>query len=520
MSEQHVSAEIPFAPEIVGADVEMRRDFNLGGSWWHDLPQWSINDAMHIWQSDSEDKAGASWLEIREVAGWLVKGKSGQLGKNLRWKRPRLKEDKDRAEIKRAAGELQDYSVRIRPKRLRRIFKKGYKDDLPDAIWRKLINNDSFKFENGKIRDIIKYSRDKGKKFRDVLSEFIFDQVRCPIVLCLPKDRYFLVNGGTRLMICRSFGIRPRCWFGEADAKDFKSHSVGTITAVTPANEIPTVTDRKCETCSKDIPAQPPTDPVRIVIDTPNRAPVQAITQKIFGRALSSREYGDLIGAQANDKIVITPVTSGALTLTITGAGVVNFLGERLVGRGFVQNTKFMLPVGRLGEGEGGDRLITQIQRAPALGITQIRVMGIGPINDKKPSGGYYHFPLIGFDGIIGAGVPILPDSFYGVTSVLDLYARPGGRQWWRDNGNTIPLIFDLTAGSRSQNVFQQFAKMRGEDAVGDQDLGYNRDTFTPQHAIANTGPEEHSERADFEPRDVALLERLWDKRSLANQSA
>lgn len=221
-----------------------------------------------------------------------------------------------------------------------------------------------------------------------------------------------------------------------------------------------------------------------------------------------------LAGAQIGDTVQSKPGPNGGIDIHTHGAGYVTYSAARRVqfdGVLFVENRSFSIPRGRLGDGYGVEYFLAQVDKLPALGVKQIMLIAPGPVNDKPGTGGYYLWPLFGFDGPLPANaLRTLPDNYQGCATVLDLYDRAGGRQWWKEHGDTIALVFDLSGGSLSQEVFAAFMKHRNlaRDEAKTAEIA-------SEDSVAQYGPDEDSERCDIGPHDLAALERVWDRRSL-----
>ena len=91
---------------------------------------------------------------------------------------------------------------------------------------------------------------------------------------------------------------------------------------------------------------------------------------------------------------------------------------------------------------------------------------------------GYAHWPRYGYDAPISkvkeairvshsfgiASSPNIPKEFAKAKTLMDIYAMPGGREWWTENGGDISLSFDTRSESRSRLVLmaeQDKAKKR-----------------------------------------------------------
>jgi hypothetical protein len=105
-----------------------------------------------------------------------------------------------------------------------------------------------------------------------------------------------------------------------------------------------------------------------------------------------------------------------------------------------------------------------ELCHARRLGIRNICATA-GRCDDEN---GYYTWPRMGFDGPLPRTVyRQLPTHLRSARSVLDLMDTDSGRQWWREHGTTIDVVFDLASGSRSSRAFQRYLSRRFASARG-----------------------------------------------------
>jgi len=97
----------------------------------------------------------------------------------------------------------------------------------------------------------------------------------------------------------------------------------------------------------------------------------------------------------------------------------------------------------------GAVRLVMEAERYDAANPT-IRMTG------------YHIWPKYGYDASIEAVRNSLrsgdiPEQFSKAKSLLDIYAMPGGHEWWRENGGPIKLTFDARPRSKSREALIKF---------------------------------------------------------------
>jgi len=87
-----------------------------------------------------------------------------------------------------------------------------------------------------------------------------------------------------------------------------------------------------------------------------------------------------------------------------------------------------------------------------------------------------------------------VPPEYSRARSLLDVYATPGGREWWKESGDSVPLRFDCTPGSRSMQVFDAY-----------------RTAARAKHdrrSQIEARPAEDASDCDFDP----VLDKVWDE--------
>jgi GNAT superfamily N-acetyltransferase len=81
--------------------------------------------------------------------------------------------------------------------------------------------------------------------------------------------------------------------------------------------------------------------------------------------------------------------------------------------------------------------------------------------NPNQSMTGYKVWPKYGYDApisqVLKSAGRALPEEFSRAKTILDLFATPGGPEWWAENGNSIPLTFDNRPRSRSREVLLEY---------------------------------------------------------------
>lgn len=113
------------------------------------------------------------------------------------------------------------------------------------------------------------------------------------------------------------------------------------------------------------------------------------------------------------------------------------------------------------GHGIGTELLKDQVDAAERLGVETISLSAVGG-NDTPNVTGYRVWPKLGFDGEWKNQLPkvkeLIAKSPYSDTKTIgELMRRPGGIQWWKENGMGVGLTFDVRRGSESRKVLDAY---------------------------------------------------------------
>ena len=106
--------------------------------------------------------------------------------------------------------------------------------------------------------------------------------------------------------------------------------------------------------------------------------------------------------------------------------------------------------------------------RASALMVREAAALGFSAIDAYAPVGqgnlnGYYTWPRFGFDAPLTAeDRAALPPSIAGAQTLLDVMASAEGRDWWRAEGHSVQLQFDLAPDSPSQQALALYLREKG----------------------------------------------------------
>ena len=210
----------------------------------------------------------------------------------------------------------------------------------------------------------------------------------------------------------------------------------------------------------------------------------------IAGRTdVTLKDLAKAAGAPDGTEVSIGSVgKSKTLYVHAKGPGIVQF--SRVVerdreGKFRIGNDIIVLEEKERSKGLGTTLFASQVENASALGVDYIKCEATHNPRSKK-IGGYYTWPRLGYDGSLDTDMlepfskESLPDNLKEAKRVSDLMKTPEGRGWWKDNGRTMLLKFDVAEGSQSRKVLNEYvaAKFGSEGRKSSGDDGRRRDHF------------------------------------------
>lgn len=152
------------------------------------------------------------------------------------------------------------------------------------------------------------------------------------------------------------------------------------------------------------------------------------------------------------------------------------------------------------GSGIGTELFTRSVEALQRAGFARIDAYAAGSAADPVHNG-YYTWPRLGYDAQLPANLlEKLPPGLRGATTVQSLISTPEGLAWWKANGKSTYVSFDLSAGSPSMRVLEQYLAERSAR----RDSSRWRPRFDAQD---RTGP---VEEIDLSPDEEAALVRAW----------
>jgi SPP1 gp7 family putative phage head morphogenesis protein len=192
------------------------------------------------------------------------------------------------------------------------------------------------------------------------------------------------------------------------------------------------------------------------------RIPSTNQISKVLGRTLSADDLAELVGAQDGATVEIDASDEdqfGEVYVSVEHSSYT--ANRRIMSDGTISNDSFYVKTEAQGKGLGTKVFYEQVQAAVKHGFTYIETTA-----EKGPtSNGYYTWPRLGYDTEVVAISKASPvrkklDSM-GVERVSDLMKTLEGRKWWKANGDTIDLRFDLKEGSLSRKALETYVNAK-----------------------------------------------------------
>lgn len=144
-------------------------------------------------------------------------------------------------------------------------------------------------------------------------------------------------------------------------------------------------------------------------------------------------------------------------------------------GEVYIGNDYFRVDPKYSGQGIGTKSLSRQVEFASKLGVDRIETFAAksttynadGSIDKDKSFNGYYTWSRLGYDRKLTTYEKNLARNYYkkNISTVRDLFDIPdsgnvlSGAKWWKKNGSSGDMYFDLKSNSRSRKTLTEYAK-------------------------------------------------------------
>lgn len=177
-----------------------------------------------------------------------------------------------------------------------------------------------------------------------------------------------------------------------------------------------------------------------------------------FHSDLTREDIAKMSGALPGSEVTIHQSgISSALEVNVTFMGDDGFpIGNarRTVWGEDIVNDEIEFDKAFRGKGLGLKVFAQQVEEASKRGYKKIETHAAGSPDMADIQNGYYTWARFGYNGTI--------DGPHGETTVHELMRTPGGAKWWQANGHEFDGEFDLSQGSDSRRVFEEYKRLKG----------------------------------------------------------
>lgn len=332
--------------------------------------------------------------------------------------------------------------------------------------------------------------------------------------------------------IRRAFGIRggkalpetPQSHIPEDDTEQFASESTPVAEALPPVRPVETPPVKVPSQRIEETPSQIklpqieeyPSEQLRLVNRPELKTPTIEVewdeetklaAYQIFGEQLDYSQFAKIaMGPESSKLFVSSPRANGvSLKVRADGFWAARSFYQNSSGQKICVNEQIRIDDDSPFKNQGAYLFAEQVKELRSLGFSAIHCRALGKGKGKGTSSfvGYYVWPRLGYNAeILGESLRQLPAEFKSKLGnnpdILSLMALPGGKEWWRKNGESLDCDFDLRDGSRSMQVLEMYMEERRK-----------RDKKS-----LDRNPKNKSNWIDIQlsPEDEAALDRVWER--------
>lgn len=245
-----------------------------------------------------------------------------------------------------------------------------------------------------------------------------------------------------------------------------------------------------------------------------NRQEYEDHCKQAFGKVLEPDEIAGLAGLSEEmkdgDSVRIMKTPSGIYLRAVTSdiKEMIRTFQKDAQGKKYINNKVFETV--DKGSGVGLKVFASQVERAIKSKFSYITCEAAGDRANPKYVG-YYVWPRMGYDAKLSddyihayefeISEVIGRDPKERPVRLSDLMKTPAGREFWKNNGHSTIVNFDLSKGSLSRKVLSSYLKERGVDNPEDPDR-FRKDTEVgiSESVVLEYGPD---------PVKLAIIERF-----------
>ncbi len=181
---------------------------------------------------------------------------------------------------------------------------------------------------------------------------------------------------------------------------------------------------------------------------------------RMFGRKVNTKELTSLSGAPDGADVEIYPDQSSIrISWWTDQAQGIRSIYKSAAGSLIMHNEQTKIDPEDQGQGIGIKVFNTQIEQAQKFGVK--RIENEAKRDDEHGWIGYNVWPKFGYDGYIprSVGGGKGPNK---ERKISQLMATSEGRAWWKKNGTTTNMEFDLSPNSHSMKTWEAYKRLKG----------------------------------------------------------
>ena len=192
-------------------------------------------------------------------------------------------------------------------------------------------------------------------------------------------------------------------------------------------------------------------------------------------KGLSEEDIINMVGAQSGTEVEVSTYGVGAVQVSVTDGndniGVMDRILFDDTGELAVEHELFTL-TDSAPPGYATKVMSAAIPAMEESGVKYVKAFAMR----NEGWVGYYVWPKFGFDAPIEESrySSKIEELFPGTEYISDLYKTQAGRDWWLENGDSVELVFDMSEGSRSRDIFNKYMERKGLESMAKSLEGRN----------------------------------------------
>jgi len=242
----------------------------------------------------------------------------------------------------------------------------------------------------------------------------------------------------------------------------------------------------------RDKPTLPSSVPAGVEIEFRNREQIDDLSKQLFGRTFEPHEYAAIMATPPGSRVLVDELP-GIIRIYVDHPYYRDNQSCWLEKKGDDRILKTVLfsTNDKAPKGFGRTIFVRQVHNAQKLGFTKMQCLA--ERNDKGGYFGYYLWPLLGYNAKLEPSEQekIYADTGFRPTDMHEVIANDVTREWWRVNGDSKIMEFDLRPGSKSLEILSAYLAEREDLKSLSELLAKATATFLEAHdvvSLANTG--------------------------------